>query len=68
MANIFYSPGVSVGISQASYTVIEEDSPVTICAIVTGGVTAVPIEVVFMTASDGNAQGISRILSLVGSL
>ena len=49
--------GVGIGINEPAYSVGESESSVTICATITSGEAAIPVEVVLMTVSDGNACG-----------
>ena len=60
--------GVAVGFGEPLYTVRESESTLTICAVITGGEAAVPVEVSLMTGSDGNAQGLLGVCLLHGWL
>ena len=51
------SIGVGISIRGPEYSVEESESSVTVCAGIVSGEAAIPVEVVLMTVSDGNAQG-----------
>ena len=50
-----------IGFGDPSYIVGEGESAISICAVITDGEAAVPVEVL-MTGSDGNAQGMHNII------
>lgn len=51
------STGVDISVRESAYSVRENESSVTICAAIVGGDAAIPVEVILVTVSDGNAQG-----------
>lgn len=58
LLHLYHLKGVGIGFREPSYTIGEGESAVGICAVITDGEAAVPVEVTLMTGSDGNAQGV----------
>lgn len=54
--------GVEIILTEPEYSIGESESDVTVCAGIISGEAAIPVEVVLMTVSDGNAQGKSSIV------
>ena len=54
--------GVEITLTEPEYSIGESESDVIVCIGIISGKAAIPVEVVIMTVSDGNAQGKSSIV------
>ena len=54
--------GVEIILTEPEYSIGESESDVIVCVGIISGEAAIPVEVVLMTVSDGNAQGKSSIV------